>query len=182
MDALEWLRKHLEDDGSDLLRDDQELRRAADGREGQRAVRRRLRRAEPGAGQQAQRLPRAGLRHPGGHDPAVDPEAAPRQLPPRLAARTPRRAEQALTQVVCQCYIEGVSTRRVDDIVKALGIEGISKSQVSAMARTLDATVEAFRTRPLDAGPYTHVWLDGLTMKVREAAASSTSWWSSPPL
>ena len=79
-----------------------------------------------------------------------------------------RRAEQALTQVVTQCYIEGVSTRRVDDIVKALGIEGISKSQVSAMAKTLDAQVEAFRSRPLDAGPYTYVWLDGLTMKVRE--------------
>lgn len=55
--------------------------------------------------------------------------------------------------MVCQCYIEGVSTRRVDDIVKALGIEGISKSQVSAMARNLDGTVEAFRTRPLDAAP-----------------------------
>ncbi len=52
--------------------------------------------------------------------------------------------------------------------MKALGIEGISKSQVSAMARNLDATVEAFRTRPLDAGPYTYMWLDGLTMKVRE--------------
>src|SRR5438309_3591087 len=87
---------------------------------------------------------------------------------PEWLLRRRRRAEQALTQVVAQCYIEGVSTRRVDDIVKALGIEGISKSQVSAMAKTLDAQVEAFRTRPLDAGPYTYVWLDGLTMKVRE--------------
>ena len=59
-----------------------------------------------------------------------------------------RRAERALTQVVCHCYVEGVSTRRVDDIVKAMGIEGISKSQVSAMAKELDATVEAFRSRP----------------------------------
>jgi transposase-like protein len=79
-----------------------------------------------------------------------------------------RRAEQALTQVVCQCYVEGVSTRRVDDIVKTLGIEGISRSQVSRLAKTLDATVEAFRCRPLDAGPYTYVWLDALTQKVRE--------------
>ena len=79
-----------------------------------------------------------------------------------------RRAERALTQVVCQCYVEGVSTRRVDDIVKAMGIEGISKSQVSAMAKELDAMVEAFRSRPLDAGPYTYVWLDALTQKVRE--------------
>ncbi len=79
-----------------------------------------------------------------------------------------RRAEQALTQVVAQCYIEGVSTRRVDDIVKAMGIDGISKSQVSQMAKTLDAQVEAFRSRPLDAGPYTYLWLDALTQKVRE--------------
>jgi transposase-like protein len=79
-----------------------------------------------------------------------------------------RRAERALTQVVCQCYVEGVSTRRVDDVVKAMGIEGISKSQVSAMAKELDAVVEAFRSRPLDAGPYTYVWLDALVLKVRE--------------
>jgi transposase-like protein len=64
--------------------------------------------------------------------------------------------------------VEGVSTRRVDDIVKAMGIEGISKSQVSAMAKELDAMVEAFRSRPLDAGPYTYIWLDALTQKVRE--------------
>jgi len=79
-----------------------------------------------------------------------------------------RRAEQALTQVVAQCYIEGVSTRRVDDIVRAMGIDGISKSQVSAMAKSLDVQVEAFRSRPLDAGPYTYVWVDALTEKVRE--------------
>jgi putative transposase len=79
-----------------------------------------------------------------------------------------RRAEQALTQVVAQCYIEGVSTRRVDDIVKAMGIDGISKSQVSQMAKSLDVQVEAFRSRPLDAGPYTYLWLDALTQKVRE--------------
>jgi putative transposase len=79
-----------------------------------------------------------------------------------------RRAEQALTQVVAQCYIEGVSTRRVDDIVRAMGIDGISKSQVSQMAKSLDAQVEAFRSRPLDAGPYTYLWLDALTQKVRE--------------
>ena len=65
-------------------------------------------------------------------------------------------------------YVEGVSTRRVDDIVKAMGIEGISKSQVSAMAKELDGLVEAFRSRPLDAGPYTYIWLDALTQKVRE--------------
>ncbi len=79
-----------------------------------------------------------------------------------------RRAEQAMVVVVAQCYVEGVSTRRVDDVVKAMGIEGISKSQVSELAKSLDLIVEAFRTRPLDAGPYTYVWVDALTQKVRE--------------
>ena len=79
-----------------------------------------------------------------------------------------RRAEQAMVAVVAQCYVEGVSTRRVDDVVKAMGIEGISKSQVSELAKSLDLIVEAFRTRPLDAGPYTYVWVDALTQKVRE--------------
>jgi putative transposase len=64
-----------------------------------------------------------------------------------------RRAEQALVAVVAQCYVEGVSTRRVDDIVNAMGIDGISKSQVSELAKSLDEIVDAFRNRPLDAGP-----------------------------
>jgi transposase-like protein len=79
-----------------------------------------------------------------------------------------RRAERALTAVVAQCYVEGVSTRRVDDVVKAMGIEGISRSQVSRMAAELDDQVAAFRNRPLDAGPYTYVFLDALTQRVRE--------------
>jgi putative transposase len=79
-----------------------------------------------------------------------------------------RRAEKALVAVVAQCYVEGVSTRRVDDIVRAMGIDGISKSQVSVLAKTLDAEVEAFRNRPLDAGPYTYVLVDALTQRVRE--------------
>lgn len=66
-----------------------------------------------------------------------------------------RRGEQALVAVVCQAYVEGVSTRRLDDLVKAMGIEGISRSQVSRMATELDAKVAEFRNRPLgDAGPY----------------------------
>ncbi len=79
-----------------------------------------------------------------------------------------RRAEKALVAVVAQCYVEGVSTRRVDDIVRAMGIDGISKSQVSVLAKSLDAEVEKFRNRPLDAGPYTYVLVDALTQKVRE--------------
>ena len=79
-----------------------------------------------------------------------------------------RRAEQALTSVVATCYLLGVSTRRMDKLVQSLGITSLSRSQVSEMAKDLDAQVEAFRTRPLDAGPYTFVAADALTMKVRE--------------
>jgi putative transposase len=79
-----------------------------------------------------------------------------------------RRAEQALVSVIATSYLLGVSTRRVDKLVDQLGIKGISKSQVSEMSKVLDAQVEAFRGRALDAGPYSFVWLDALTQKVRE--------------
>ena len=79
-----------------------------------------------------------------------------------------RRAEQALVAVICQAYVEGVSTRRLDDLVKAMGIEGISRSQVSRMAVELDTKVAEFRHRPLDDGPYRYLWIDALTQKVRE--------------
>lgn len=68
----------------------------------------------------------------------------------------------------------GVSTRRVDGLVKTLGIEGISKSRVSEMAKDLDETVEAFRSRPLDGGPYTYVWIDALTQKPARPGGSRT--------
>ncbi|MBA3737937.1 MAG: IS256 family transposase [Actinobacteria bacterium] len=80
-----------------------------------------------------------------------------------------RRAERAFVQVVAECYVRGVSTRRVEGLVAQLGIERISKSRVSEMAKELDEAVEAFRTRPLDGGPFTYVWIDALTQKVREA-------------
>jgi putative transposase len=79
-----------------------------------------------------------------------------------------RRSEAALTTVVATCYLLGVSTRRMDKLVRSLGITGLSKSQVSEMAKDLDAQVEQFRTRPLHEGPYTFVAADALTMKVRE--------------
>ncbi|ETZ96808.1 transposase, Mutator family protein [Mycobacterium kansasii 824] len=80
-----------------------------------------------------------------------------------------KRAERALTTVVATCYLLGVSTRRMDKLVETLGITGLSKSQVSVMAKELDTAVEAFRTRPLDAGPYTFMAADALVLKVREA-------------
>ena len=79
-----------------------------------------------------------------------------------------RRSERALLAVIQQAYVEGVSTRRVDDLVKALGCEGISKSQVSRICQELDVVVEGFLGRPLDGGPYPYLWLDALTQKVRE--------------
>jgi transposase-like protein len=79
-----------------------------------------------------------------------------------------RRAERALTTVVATCYLLGVSTRRMETLVESLGITRLSKSQVSEMAKDLDAQVADFRHRPLDAGPYTFVAADALVLKVRE--------------
>src|ERR671937_2566816 len=70
-----------------------------------------------------------------------------------------RRAERALVAVVQEAYLQGVSTRRVDDLVQALGMQGISKSQVSRLCAALDQEVERFRARQL-AGSYLYVWLD----------------------
>ena len=83
------------------------------------------------------------------------------------------RAEQALTSVVATCYLLGVSTRRMNKLVQSLGVTGLSKSQVSVMAKELDTHVEEFRTRPLGttdggAGPFTFVAADALVLKVRE--------------
>ena len=80
-----------------------------------------------------------------------------------------KRAERALTSVVATCYLLGVSTRRMDKLVQSLGVTTLSKSQVSEMAKELDAHVEEFRTRRLDdAGPFTFVAADALVVKVRE--------------
>ncbi len=96
------------------------------------------------------------------HVPRVrDGSYFPALLDPR------RRAERALVAVVQEAYIHGVSTRRVDDLVQALGIIGISKSEVSRLCERLDAEVERFRTRPL-TGAYPYLWLDATYLKVRQ--------------
>jgi putative transposase len=80
-----------------------------------------------------------------------------------------KRAERALTSVVATCYLLGVSTRRMDKLVQSLGITTLSKSQVSEMAKDLDAHVAEFRSRRLaEAGPFTFVAADALVLKVRE--------------
>ena len=78
-----------------------------------------------------------------------------------------RRAERALSAVVQEAYVHGVSTRKVDDLVKALGMTGISKSRVSELCEQLDEEVERFRNRPLE-GPYPYVWLDATYLKARQ--------------
>jgi putative transposase len=81
---------------------------------------------------------------------------------------TPRkRSEQALVAAIADAYLAGVSTRRVDKLVRTLGIEGISKSEVSRLAASLDEVVEAYRSRPL-SGTYPFLSLDALHVKVRE--------------
>jgi putative transposase len=79
----------------------------------------------------------------------------------------PRRmAEKALTAVIQEAYIQGVSTRSVDDLVKAMGGTGVSKSQVSRLCEEIDARVKAFLDRPLE-GEWPYIWLDATYVKVR---------------
>jgi transposase-like protein len=78
-----------------------------------------------------------------------------------------RRAEKALLAVVQTAYVKGVSTRKVDDLLKALGLTGIDKSKVSRVCKELDELVEGFRNRPLE-GSYPYLWLDALYLKVRQ--------------
>src|SRR4051794_18099961 len=79
----------------------------------------------------------------------------------------PRRlAEKALTAVVQEAYIQGISTRSVDDLVKALGMSGISKSQVSRLCEEIDERVSAFLDRPIE-GDWPYLWIDATYVKVR---------------
>jgi transposase-like protein len=79
-----------------------------------------------------------------------------------------RRAEQAFVSVIADAYLAGVSTRRVEKLVQQLGVDRMSKSQVSRLAQSLDKIVEDFRTRPLDGAPYAYVTFDALVVKCRE--------------
>ncbi len=170
MDALEWLRKQLVEADPDLLREmvkvfaEQLMGAEAD--------------ALCGAGY-GERSPERTNRRNGYRERPWDTRAGTISLGvPKLREGTyfpdwllepRRRAERAFVQVVAECYVRGVSTRRVEGLVAQLGIERISRSRVSEMAGELDPQVEAFRNRPLDGAPYTYVWLDALTQKVREA-------------
>src|SRR3981189_249874 len=79
----------------------------------------------------------------------------------------PRRlAEKALTAVVQEAYVQGISTRSVDDLVRAMGMEGISKSQVSRLCGEIDERVQTFLSRPIE-GEWPYVWLDATYVKAR---------------
>jgi len=81
----------------------------------------------------------------------------------------PRRsAEKALAAVIQEAYVQGVSTRSVDELVKAMGMSGISKSQVSRLAAEIDERVHAFLERPLE-GDWPYLWIDATYVKVRQA-------------
>jgi len=81
----------------------------------------------------------------------------------------PRRmAEKALTAVIQEAYIQGISTRSVDDLVKAMGMTGISKSQVSRLCEEIDQRVKAFLDRPIE-GDWSYLWIDATYVKVRQA-------------
>src|SRR5215831_9272405 len=79
----------------------------------------------------------------------------------------PRRlAEKALTAVVQEAYVQGISTRSVDDLVKAMGMSGISKSQVSRLCEEIDGRVKIFLERPIE-GDWPYIWIDATYLKVR---------------
>ncbi len=169
MDVTGWLRKQLEEAHPDLLRvmvkDFAEALMSADAD------------AVCGAGY-GERSPERVNRRNGYRERDWDTRVGSIELAlPRLREgsyfpdwllQPRRRAEQAFVSVVADAYLAGVSTRRVEKLVQQLGVERMSKSQVSRLAKSLDGIVEDFRTRPLDGAPYAYVTLDALVVKCRE--------------
>jgi putative transposase len=167
----------------DALRSAAEAGGAADADGGRRGGpdRRRAARTHRRAAELAQRLPRPQLRHPARarHAAVADPEAAAGRLLPALLGALrqggyfppflePRKtSEKALVAVVQEAWIGGVSTRRVDELVQAMGLSGISKSTVSKLCRDIDERVGAFLDRPL-AGEWRYLWLDATHLRQRE--------------
>ena len=168
MDALDIMRKHAEDADVDFLRETlQVVLHAVMDADVSQQIRADLH--EHAADRTTYRngyRPRRWDTRTGTIDLRIPKLREGSYLPAFLEPR--RRSEQALLAVIQQAYVEGVSTRRVEDLVQALGCDGISKSQVSRICEALDEQVRTFRERPLDQGPYPYIWLDALTQKVRE--------------
>src|SRR5437899_10612099 len=169
MDVSSWLRKQLEETSPDLLRvmvkDFAEALMSADAD------------AVCGAGY-GERTPDRVNRRNGYRERDWDTRVGSIELAvpklregsyfPEWLLRPRRRAEQAFVSVIADAYLAGVSTRRVEKLVQQLGVERMSKSQVSRLAKSLDAIVEDFRTRPLEGAPYPYLVLDALEIKCRE--------------
>jgi len=169
MDVSSWLRKQLEETSPDLLRvmvkDFAEALMSADAD------------AVCGAGY-GERTPERVNRRNGYRERDWDTRVGSIELAvpklressyfPDWLLQPRRRAEQAFVSVIADAYLAGVSTRRVEKLVQQLGVERMSKSQVSRLAKSLDGIVEDFRTRPLDGAPYAYVTLDALVVKCRE--------------
>jgi transposase-like protein len=169
MDVSGWLRKQLEETSPDLLRvmvkDFAEALMSADAD------------AVCGAGY-GERSPERLNRRNGYRERDWDTRVGSIELAvpklregsyfPDWLLQPRRRAEQAFVSVIADAYLAGVSTRRVEKLVQQLGVERMSKSQVSRLAKSLDQIVEDFRTRPLDGAPFAYVTLDALVVKCRE--------------
>ena len=169
MDVTGWLRKQLETASPDLLRAMvQDFAEALMGAEADVLC---------GAGYGERSLERVNTRN-GYRERPWDTRAGTIELAiPKLRAGSyfpdwllepRRRAEQAFVSVIADAYLAGVSTRRVEKLVQQLGVERMSKSQVSRLAKSLDQIMEDFRTRPLDGAPYPYLMLDALVVKCRE--------------
>lgn len=175
MDVQSWLRKQLEEASPDLLRE--MVREFAEALMGAEAD------ALCGA-EYGERSPeRVNIRN-GYRERRWDTRLGTIDLPipklrqgsyfPDWLLERRRRAEQAFVSVIADAYLAGVSTRRVDKLVRQLGVEGMSKSQVSRLARSLDAIVEDFRTRPLEVAPYPYsCWTRSRSSAARAVAPST---------
>src|SRR5438093_13451014 len=169
MDFQSWLREQLEEASPDLLR--AMVREFAEALMGAEAD------ALCGAPYSERSPERVNIRN-GYRERAWDTRVGTIELAiPKLRAgsyfpdwllQPRRRAEQAFVSVIADAYLAGVSTRRVEKLVQQLGVERMSKSQVSRLAKSLDSIVEDFRTRPLDGTPYPYLTLDALVVKCRE--------------
>jgi putative transposase len=169
MDVQGWLRKQLEDAHPDLLRAMvKEMAEALMGAEADAVC------GAPYGERSSERINRRNGYRERDWDTRVGsielavPKLREGSYFPEWLLQPRRRAEQAFVSVIADAYLAGVSTRRVEKLVQQLGVERMSKSQVSRLAKSLDQIVEDFRTRPLDAGPYAYVTFDALQVKCRE--------------
>jgi putative transposase len=169
MDLNEWLRKRLEEASPDLLRAMvQDFAEALMGAEADALC------GAPYGERSPERVNRRNGYRERDWDTRVGsielavPKLREGSYYPHWLLEPRRRAEQALVSVIADAYLAGVSTRRVEKLVQQLGIDRMSRSQVSRLAKSLDGIVEDFRTRPLDGAPYAYLTLDALVVKCRE--------------